>query len=336
MAAAAPGPLLALLYHRVLPQVREDLNQLCVQTDHFAAQLDWLREHAVVLSPAAWLAALEDQAAAGANRAPVDADARPRVLLTFDDGYADNVHHALPILQAHGCAALLFVVSALVGSDQPYWWDALESHVRQRLRDASAAAATGDAEIADCYAAWHVRLRTLPHARRAALLERLARRARVALTADDDARPATWAELHAWLRAGGAIGGHTRTHPVLATLGDDEMHDELIGGLRDLTGALNRPITTASYPFGGRRDFDQRACELLRRAGCEAAFANFEGPVRTDGIDRFQIPRHIVRDWPVALFAEKVTGWCERMRLAPPLPPSLGTPISQAITAHAI
>jgi peptidoglycan/xylan/chitin deacetylase (PgdA/CDA1 family) len=36
-------------------------------------------------------------------------------LLTFDDGYADNVHVALPILQAYGMHAILFVISDYVG-----------------------------------------------------------------------------------------------------------------------------------------------------------------------------------------------------------------------------
>ena len=42
--------------------------------------------------------------------------APPRaVLITFDDGYVDNVEHALPILAEHGLCATLFVISAYIG-----------------------------------------------------------------------------------------------------------------------------------------------------------------------------------------------------------------------------
>ena len=42
--------------------------------------------------------------------------ALPRtVLITFDDGYRDNVAHALPILAQHGLRATLFVISAYIG-----------------------------------------------------------------------------------------------------------------------------------------------------------------------------------------------------------------------------
>jgi len=37
------------------------------------------------------------------------------VLITFDDGYADNVEHALPILTRYGLRATLFVISATIG-----------------------------------------------------------------------------------------------------------------------------------------------------------------------------------------------------------------------------
>jgi len=53
----------------------------------------------------------------------LDPDGR-HVLLTFDDGYYNNIK-ALPILEKHNVPALFFVVAGLVETGRPFWWDVL-------------------------------------------------------------------------------------------------------------------------------------------------------------------------------------------------------------------
>ena len=42
------------------------------------------------------------------------------LLLTFDDGYVDNLEHAQPVLQQHGAKATIFIVTAYAG-DRAQW-----------------------------------------------------------------------------------------------------------------------------------------------------------------------------------------------------------------------
>jgi peptidoglycan/xylan/chitin deacetylase (PgdA/CDA1 family) len=57
-------------------------------------------------------------------------DGRGRVVvITLDDGYADNVENALPILACHGFAATCYVASAGIGSYNV--WDAEKLQVRK-------------------------------------------------------------------------------------------------------------------------------------------------------------------------------------------------------------
>jgi peptidoglycan/xylan/chitin deacetylase (PgdA/CDA1 family) len=60
----------------------------------------------------------------------------PRVFgITFDDGYLNNLTHALPVLLAHGFTATCYVPSALGGGHND--WDAALGVPRQPLMDAA-------------------------------------------------------------------------------------------------------------------------------------------------------------------------------------------------------
>ena len=47
------------------------------------------------------------------------------VALTFDDGYRDNLHVALPMLESLGLRATFFLVPALLGREVTAWWERL-------------------------------------------------------------------------------------------------------------------------------------------------------------------------------------------------------------------
>lgn len=56
---------------------------------------------------------------------------RGPVVLTFDDGYADTLTAALPLLRRYGCGATCYVVSACIGGHNR--WDDAEGRERQPL-----------------------------------------------------------------------------------------------------------------------------------------------------------------------------------------------------------
>ena len=91
-----------LMYHQIADRWETD-SRLAVSPTRFAAQLGYLRSAGFTAITGAELSAA---LAAGPERLP----ARP-VVLTFDDGYADFHHRALPLLDAHGFTATLFVTT---------------------------------------------------------------------------------------------------------------------------------------------------------------------------------------------------------------------------------
>ncbi len=102
---------LVLMYHGV-ETVTADPHKLCVTPGKFAEQMTWLAEHGLRgVSMGELLAAVR----AGRERGLVG--------LTFDDGYVNVLHHAVPELQRHGFTATMFIISGLLGRTNE-WEDA--------------------------------------------------------------------------------------------------------------------------------------------------------------------------------------------------------------------
>lgn len=105
--AAESRTLRVLMYHKV-----NDLaeNPVTMPTGHFAEQMAQLAELGYVV---VGLDAVLDHYVEGK---PLPDRA---VLITFDDGYRDNLENALPILQSHGYPAVLFAPLGFVGEQRP-------------------------------------------------------------------------------------------------------------------------------------------------------------------------------------------------------------------------
>lgn len=48
------------------------------------------------------------------------------MVLTFDDGYQNNLTHAVPVLSRFNAPATIFVSTGYVNNPRPYWWDRLD------------------------------------------------------------------------------------------------------------------------------------------------------------------------------------------------------------------
>lgn len=105
LAAAEDGraPIIVLLYHRIAD---DGANAWTMSNEMFFRQIDWLRRNFDIVSLS------EAQ-----KRISSDRNEEPCVAITFDDGYAVNCQHALPMLVRERIPCTYFVTteSALTG-----------------------------------------------------------------------------------------------------------------------------------------------------------------------------------------------------------------------------
>lgn len=316
------GSGVILMYHRV-DRAPIDPWSLVVSPEHFEQQMAVLRLAARPVT----LPALAADLAGGVVM-------ERSVVVTFDDGYADNLEIAKPILERHGIPATVFVVSGQVDGERPFWWDTLEmillggrplpevfdvifAGLDSPIDLAADAVAAGAGEAA--WRAWEEpvtprqrlyrmvweRLQPMDAAQRAEVLQAIETWAGVGWPARAPRvlRPDQVCDL----AAGGLvqIGAHTVTHPSLATLPPERQRAEIRGSLESLRTLCGAPIRSFSYPYGAHTD-DTLA--IIRQTGVSAACGTAPGVVRS-GTDPLCLPRMHVEDWDAPTFHRRLSEW---------------------------
>ncbi len=281
--AGARGRLLVFIFHRVLA-AEDALRPGEPETHRFDRIVGFLTQQFRVL-------ALADAAEALArDRLPAAA-----ACITFDDGYADNLTLAAPILQRHGATATVFVATAY-SDGRRMWNDSLIEAVRAlppgevdwREFGLDVAAVDDDASRRRLIATALPKLKTLPPDERAAITDLIARRAAV-----PSAPPLMMSreQLRAWRGMGFDVGGHTVSHPILSRLSDAAAGNEIGAGREQLAQWLGEPPRAFAYPNGvPGRDYGARDVALVRGAGYACAVTTARGAADR-GTDPYQLPR---------------------------------------------
>ena len=115
-----------LMYHNVgTPPVGACMPKLYVSTENFDRQCWLLRR-----------LGMRGVAMGEGLRALRTDGARKLAVISFDDGYADNLTEAAPILRAYGFRAICYVVSGAVGGHNT--WDAEKLGVAKPIMDQNA------------------------------------------------------------------------------------------------------------------------------------------------------------------------------------------------------
>ncbi len=320
---------LILIYHRVA-DLETDPQLLAVTPEHFQGQMSALKAWGTPIS-------VSDMVRLARQRKLP----RRAVAVTFDDGYADNLISAKPILERHGIPATCYVATARTGTRSEWFWDELESLLLRpgKLPEkysipVAAADYTGSLDDNGTITSDQLKVD-----RRWTVLEPAAEGSRQAMYRDlcgliaplpHEQRECAVAHVAAWsghdrsgrdshrmmneqeiieLEAGGLIdvGGHTLTHPKLSASALNVQRVEIFKVKQTLENILGRPVTTFSYPFGGHEDYTPQTQQLVRDAGYQTACSNFPGPVLRSS-DVYALPRVIIRDSNVNEFMAVVEG----------------------------
>jgi len=304
---AATRWLTILTYHRVMElpgDYRLDPGVVDAFPATFERQMAAAREECTPIS----LGQLRDYLAGG--KLPPNP-----LLVTFDDGYRDNLETALPILQRQGVPAVFFIATDYVEERRLFWWDRITHHLhatrkpRIRLDYPVRLEFELPAQRDQAVGLLLKVVKTHYGVDLAALLDGLAEACELAWDAETERRLAdahlmTWDQVRQLRAAGMEVQSHTASHRPLHNLGAADLAEELAGSRRVLQQRLGEDVDAIAYPGGYPLTELPAVAEAIRAAGYRLGFSSGTGavPLRTTP-DAIQLPRTFVEpQWSLPRF----------------------------------
>jgi peptidoglycan/xylan/chitin deacetylase (PgdA/CDA1 family) len=292
-----------LLYHRVADAPFDPWG-LAVSPRRFAEQCAWLAAKRTPLALDDFCRRMRD------GTLPQSA-----VALTFDDGYADNLHAAKPALEAAGVPATVFLSTGYIGGSRPFWPDELAGLVlgdERRIEatisslglavsleagepERQGAPRPGNARSARQALLQRIQdlIRSLGRPERDAVLEDLRSLFAQSRWIGCHGRPMEASEVSTLVEGGLiCVGPHTVDHPGLPGMGDADRTRQIVDSTRRCRELAGRMVDNFAYPFG---HFDDASRAAVRDAGISFALGAHRGPA-TDR-DPWGVPRVKVEDW---------------------------------------
>lgn len=269
--------LTVLAYHRIHDPARFEFFEPVISAppDGFARQMDLIAERFNAVSLADVLSWLDGKGSLPSNPA----------LITFDDGYRDNLEQALPILRERELPAVLFIATENIDRNQPFFWDSAAYSFHHTDSTEADLPIIGPrswvSSPSQVCAEWIEAAKRLPQNRRAEATEQLGQLLGVVMPdAVRDGDLLSWDEIREMTDNGFSMGSHTLSHAILTELTESEVRRELVESRRRLEDELNEPVRALAYPNGTTLDFNSQVERLASETGYSAAFTLVPGPAK--------------------------------------------------------
>jgi peptidoglycan/xylan/chitin deacetylase (PgdA/CDA1 family) len=298
-----------LMFHEIQRDCRSEL-MTGISVSFFGYSLNWLQQEG-------WkFVGLEDCF----QRLSINDRSGRYAVITFDDGYRDNMSAALHILEHYNAPFTMYVPTGALTRTLQAWWLGLRELVRSR-----------DTVLIDAMdARFHcpdyrtkvsvlIRLTEWVHEdyRRAEMLIPIFKRAGVSMPELNHRYFLDEREIQALARHPCvSIGGHTTSHAALKILDTCSARAEIVENRQYLENLLQLPVRHFAYPYGGSGACGPRDEHLVRDAGFQTAVTTRHGQLRDDyQLNYFSLPRIGVYPFDTSIsFQARMNGLGEAWR----------------------
>lgn len=113
LAYQSKHPCLILNYHGVVDQPQPEISVNHMGAKDFDDQIRYFKRNFNLLGLDDFIKTIHSDKSLS----------KKSILITFDDGYANNYDYAFPILKKHKAPAVIFPVTGLIGTDKASWYD---------------------------------------------------------------------------------------------------------------------------------------------------------------------------------------------------------------------
>ncbi len=277
---------LIIMYHSVVDEKNAAYidRSYSVTVEQFDVQLQYLKSHANVISLSEMV-----ECVYGGGRLPERA-----VVLTFDDGYLNNLTHAAPLLEKYDLPAMIYLCTGYVDRQQSQWDDVLYSMLQfrsvQQLQWRGTDYDLSDAKtLSSAFGMVAGALITATMSERDQILDDI--KAQLQPECEFPQLTMSWDDVRSLASQYPQIelGLHTADHLDMTRLTPAQLEAEVTKSQETFSRELGREAEHYSYPYGRHTE---NVAEQLRGMGFKSAVITQPTALVTAKTNPFMMPRY--------------------------------------------
>lgn len=319
--------VIVLMYHRIANS-ESDIWDIAVSPENFERQLRVLQRTQRVISA--------NELISKVNAGKIEKD---YIVITFDDGYADNFYNAKPLLEKYKLPSSFFITSANISTKNEFWWDELEHlflfsnelpalfsmSINGKLIEFSLGKENNlSYGLAQKHKAWKAcdeppfsvrsalffkvweELKPMRPAEQQQQMELIRRWAGSSATGRAEYRSMSEEQLRKLAENElFEIGAHTVNHAALAYHLKDFQKNELLENISFIEKVTGKEIDFLTYPYG---NYNSETLNVVGELGLKAAFTTEEATVKKYA-EKYRLGRLQVKNWKAEEFKNKLSSW---------------------------
>jgi O-antigen/teichoic acid export membrane protein/peptidoglycan/xylan/chitin deacetylase (PgdA/CDA1 family) len=231
---------------------------------------DKLEQYLRVLSKRYHFISLADAVEMLQGRSPIIPNC---LVFTFDDGYRNNLTHALPILRRYNAPATFFISTGFLDNPRPFWWDRLDyalqyASVHNREVKIGSVSVCIDNSCKETLEMSYQQLRRSAKKQQMSDLEFLQEIEQLAFQLENESGRSLakiqeeddWSAIMLWeqiINSGNgdvAFGSHTVDHMRLGLVEADNAKYQLVRSKQDIEAHTKKPCWSICFPNGSYND----------------------------------------------------------------------------------
>jgi len=299
-----------LVYHGI--SYDKDPLNMNIAPDIFESQIRYLKKNYKIISL--------DKAIDIINNKNIDDN---YCVITFDDGYKNNIDFALPILIKYSADATIFVTCDSVESGN-FSWSLLNDAIYKSNKtdlDLSKYGIDSLSIVTDVDKLYAIRflhniLKQLPDEKKKEIQDHIVYHEETC--GSHEREMLNWIEIVEMLETGLiTIGGHTMSHPILSKVSSQIAFNEIVGCKNIIQSKIGIKVNHFAYPNGRTDDFTDETVRIIKDSGYASACTTAHG-INTGTIDLYRLKRVSISflmstdssgNFSESLFAVKTAGF---------------------------
>ncbi|NLY12536.1 MAG: polysaccharide deacetylase family protein [Gammaproteobacteria bacterium] len=277
-----------LMMHRIVKEKEEAQlphnNNLCIDQETFDNLIFFLKKHFNIVDLETALS--------------MSKDTKPKITITFDDGWKDNISLAYPILKKHQIPATIFLSTNYIGQTQGFWWESISRKLWKNPHqiDQQSLQTYLDKYSLSINPALYKNEKT--YAKSALILDFIHSLKQInpvqlnqlaeTLFKDNEAHAMDWSDVK-FLEDTGLVkfGPHGAQHYILTELDIDKCTEDIKSSQKSILENCKKPLNIYCYPNGNNNLEIQN---LLKDLGYTHAVSTEDGLVSPE-VNPYCLPR---------------------------------------------